>query len=639
MNRFNLVITTIIATALLCSNISMGQQYAVELIPKGLKSRASAIVRDEQITLDMKNEANISHIVTKAITILNPAGDQYAAMVLSYNKSVSIKDIKGQILDEFGMPIGKFTSKDFKDYSASDQVSMYDDVRIKHYDPNINTYPYTIVYTYESKHSQNLFIPYWQPNKYSDVAVEKSSYTFSCQPTLNIRIKEQNIPNKVELETTEKYKSYTWTATNINAQKAEPYAPIEKKDAIVVKIAPESFKYFKKQGTASDWNSLGKWFYDDLLKDKQDLPLATIAKMKDLTANANTTKEKAEIIYKYMQNKTRYISIQVGIGGLEPFPASYVDRLGYGDCKALVNYTQALLSAVDINSVYCIVEAGNNKVSLDESFANAVDGNHIILCIPMEKDSIWLECTSNKHPFGYLGDFTDDRLVLACTAEGGKIWRTATYPSHKNIQIRKAYFDINKEGSLKGKMHTTFSGTQFDNHYSNVFRSPIEQVKALKSYYDVDNITFNTVNYQITDTDSPKLTEDLAIAIKNYVVKNENQLILQPNIFNITRNIPESKNRSNAVYINRGYTDIDEIEYTLESELAGKITPIEKVINCPMGKYELRIFSEGTKVTIKRYISINQGEYSADSYQQFYDFMKEVSASDRIKYTLNLAHN
>ena len=52
--------------------------------------------------------------------------------------------------------------------------------------------------------------------------------------------------------------------------------------------------------------------------------------------------EKAKIVYKYMQEKTRYISVQVGIGGFKPMLAKDVDRLGYGDCKALSNYTKAL---------------------------------------------------------------------------------------------------------------------------------------------------------------------------------------------------------------------------------------------------------------------------------------------------------
>src|SRR5690606_16477195 len=173
---------------------------------------------------------------------------------------------------------------------------------------------------------------------------------------------------------------------------------------------------YKRTGKVTNWRDFGRGVQDGLLKGKQDLPAATIEKAKQIASQFDHTRDKPTVLYKYMQDKTRYVRVPIGICRFKPFAASYVDRLAYGDCKALVNYMQALLAAVDIPSLYCVVEAGNQKVSLDEPFANAVDGNHIILCVPFENDTTWLECTSNKSPFGYLGDFTDDRLVLACTA-------------------------------------------------------------------------------------------------------------------------------------------------------------------------------------------------------------------------------
>ena len=627
----------ILLFCLLLTQLLYAQEYAIESIPNGLKSRATAILRNEDISIDMKSENNITETVTRAITILNKSGEEYANLTIYYDKSKTIKDIKGIIFNEFGKQINKFSQKDFKDYSATDGVSMYADLRVKHYAPNMMVYPYTIVYSYQIKHEQNLFIPYWYPNRMADLAVEKSTYQFSCNPNLNLRIKTENVPSEPEYISNEKGKTYIWTAKNINARKFEPFSPIEQPNKIIVKIVPETFQYYKKKGTVKDWKDFGQWVYDELLVGKQDLSEETIAKAREITAKYNNPKDKAKALYEYVQNKTRYVSIQVGIGGLEPFPASYVDRLGYGDCKALVNYMQALLAAVDIPSLYCLVEAGSAKVDLDQTFANAVDGNHVILCIPFENDTTWLECTSNKNPFGYLGDFTDDRLVLACTAEGGKVLRTAVYPSALSVQSRKNLFSVAKEGNLTGTVETKFSGSQFENHFMNMFNSSPDQNKQLKRYYDVNNILFDQIEYQVDNNLEPILLEKLQVDIRNYVVKNGNSYILTPNIFNVQRSIPESRNRTNPLYINRGFTDIDESEFVFEEKLKGFLVPVNQVIEVPMGKYELKISSDGQKVKFYRKLEIKDGMYNIEDYETYYDFMSKVSSFDRIRYTIHIA--
>src|SRR5579863_10407875 len=153
-----------------------------------------------------------------------------------------------------------------------------------------------------------------------------------------------------------------------------------------------------------------------------------------------------------MQQKTHYVSVQMGIGGWRPFTAADVDKDGYGDCKALVNYTKALLKSVDINSYYCVVYGNTEeKLSLRDDFAS-LQGNHVILCLPFKNDTTWLECTDQKIPLGFLGDFTDDRTVLAFTPEGGKLMHTPKYTTDENLEKRKANFVIDQEGRLSGDM-------------------------------------------------------------------------------------------------------------------------------------------------------------------------------------------
>ena len=80
--------------------------------------------------------------------------------------------------------------------------------------------------------------------------------------------------------------------------------------------------------------------------------------------------EKAKIVYRYVQDNTRYISVQVGIGGIQPIAAIEVDELKYGDCKGLTNYTQALLDIAGVESFYTIVQAGKEIVDFDSDFAS-----------------------------------------------------------------------------------------------------------------------------------------------------------------------------------------------------------------------------------------------------------------------------
>src|SRR5471030_2459540 len=99
-----------------------------------------------------------------------------------------------------------------------------------------------------------------------------------------------------------------------------------------------------------------------------------------MTAGLATDKEKVKFLYEYMQHNVRYVSIQLGIGGLKPFSATFVDQKKYGDCKALSNYMCALLKAVNIPAYYAKVRAGTNEEPCDNSFPFDLS-NHIIVCI------------------------------------------------------------------------------------------------------------------------------------------------------------------------------------------------------------------------------------------------------------------
>ena len=610
--------------------------YSADLIPSAMRNRANATIRNEETVVDMRSPDNVLYSVKQAITVLNKNGDENARLVIFYDKNKVIKSIKGEVYDEFGKLLSKFTQSDFKDESAVQGFSLFEDSRIKHFLPAVSSYPYTVVYTYEIRYKQNLNIPNWIPKPADDISVEKSTYTFISKPTDMVNIKTQNLSTNVEEKVDEKQKTLIWSVSNLPGVKPEPYSPLRNTYETYVKIAPKNFSYFNYKGNYTNWEELGKWYYENLLKNRNVLPPATIETIKALIKDEKTDKDKARKIYQYFQDKTRYISIQVGIGGYQPFTAADVDRLGYGDCKALVNYMQSLLNIAGIESYYCVVNLSSEKKSLDPTYASMNQGNHIILCMPLKGDTTWLECTSQKIPFGFLGDATDDRYVLACTENGGKLLKTPKYTAPYNLQHRKADLIIDDNGNLKGNTKTVFSGTQYDNHEEIISKSFIEQQKLLKTTYNIDNINFDKVSYSILKNEDPSIIENLSINIRNYCPINNNKMFVVLNAFNVKRSIPEVRNRTMPVYLNRGYTDIDSLVYTLPENIISLTEPINHNFTSEFGSYISSAKMEGNKLTYYRKLVLNEGTFKPESYNQFFKFINDVNGADNLKLILSL---
>jgi hypothetical protein len=200
-----------------------------------------------------------------------------------------------------------------------------------------------------------------------------------------------------------------------------------------------------------------------------------------LVKDATSDEEKIRRIYHYLQSNFRYVSIQLGIGGLKPFPATFTDQKKYGDCKALSNYMKAALKAVGIKSYVAIINAEHNSIPVDPNFP-ANDFNHVILCVPQTKDSIWLECTSSTAEFGKLGTFTENRNALLITEEGGVL--VPTPKSHASENTLTTHTIVTMDDDLSGVAEVSFFPTgAFNEMITDVLKNSKDDQKEFIVFY------------------------------------------------------------------------------------------------------------------------------------------------------------
>ncbi|GAA4297932.1 DUF3857 domain-containing transglutaminase family protein [Aestuariibaculum suncheonense] len=602
-------------------------------IPEALSEGANAVVRLDETHIVLEKIDAMQVLQKCIITVLNKSGDGSVNAYVHYDDNVKIKALEATIYNKVGAVIKKIKEKNFKDVSAVDGGTLYSDSRVKYLDYTPSDYPYTIEFVCEILTSNTAFIPSFMPIDEYFVSVEESKYSLTYPENITVRKKEKNLEG-LGFEKQENSGLISYSIKNLKAYKPEDFCPSLVDIAPRVLVASKQFSLEGVQAEVEDWNGFGRWMYNDLLFDTVDLPASTISKVQELVKNETSDIEKAKKIYQYVQDKVRYISVQVGIGGWKPFKASKVDELGYGDCKGLTNYTMALLKAVGVESNYCVIYAGKSQRNMEPDFA-LMQGNHVILSIPTEEDAVWLECTSQELPFGFIGDFTDDRDVLVVTSEGGEIKHTKKYNTQENTQYLKGDYIINADGSINAEVQIVSKGIQYDDKYGVKTLSE----RDLDVYYKdrwgyLNTISINKIEVENDKTDI-SLTEHISFYVPNYTKKAGDIMLLTVNALNRNSHIPDKyKERNYPIKVKRGFVDEDEVKITLPEGYLVEALPEKVSIENKFGSYQIEFVVKDEGVIYKRKLIMNDGEFPKEDYNDFRDFYIDISKYDNAKIAL-----
>jgi len=622
---------------LLFTVISSAQksEFPAFTISDSLKQNANAVVRLDQTDITILSQRSMNTKNHRVVTVFNEKGFDDIDAYEFYDKSTSVKNIEAIIYDAFGKEIKKIKRKDFKDQSVVGGGTLFSDNRYIFLDYTPISYPFTIEFNSEVQTSSTAFIPKWMPLRSYGVSIEKSFLNVIYPADLGFKKKEFQFLDFNIKKITDTNTQLSYTASNILAQKNEDYSPSYKDLFPKVMMGLEHFHLEGVDGTATNWVDFGKWYSEKILSGTTDLPEETKAKIKAVVGDEKDPIKKAKLVYDFVQKKSRYVSIQVGIGGWKPMLATDVDRLGYGDCKALTNYTKALLQAVDVPSYNTVLYGDSYKTNIEADFV-AMQGNHMILCIPNGNHYTWLECTSQDDPFGYQGTFTDDRDVLIIKPEGGEIVRTKIYDDKGNTQTDKGNYTIDENGNFSGSLSIVSEGSQYSSKSRIEHLQPTEKEKHYKEYWDkINNLKLGKIVFT-NDKENIRFTENIQVSAINYAVIAANKLIFPVDAFNQNaNNIKRIRNRKNPFQIQRGYLDSDEIEINLPNGFTIEFLPSNYELKGKFGEYKTEIIKkENNKLVYKRSMFLNKGKYSNKEYDEYRLFIEQVSRNDNAKIIL-----
>jgi hypothetical protein len=369
-----------------------------------------------------------------------------------------------------------------------------------------------------------------------EVPVIESMYEVTFPASVKIQVKEFNCENfSVKKDTIQKKGNTTYRFTLSNVKKF----PSESGSKDVSYYRPKlliSIVSYEKDGKTipvlKDTKDLAAWYCKLIGKVNNKIPdnLKTISD--SIKTKYSNQEEQVKAVYYWVQDNVRYISIQEGMGGFIPTSVQNCFQQRYGDCKAMSNLLQQMLSYMGIPAYHSLVGTRSLPYSY-RGVPGAFIDNHMVCTYKAPDGWKILDATGRYIPYGTIPGFIQGKEILIikenCNFE---IFDVPVVPAKQNAGIDSLYLKL-EDKVLLGSGRETYSGygnidmnqtllsltaTQTEKLFQNYFKKGT--AKCYLKGTEVRNLNDRAKNLEI----------DYKVEIKDYAFLEDDEIILNPHL-------------------------------------------------------------------------------------------------------------
>lgn len=589
----------------------------------------NAVIRTHRAEFTMSSETSAKMKVHTKITVMNRHGLSAAEFFVYNDEFRQLSGFSGSI-QAGGKVIKKLKKSDISTYSATDGIASGATVSV--YSPSA-PYPFDVEYEYTVDYSKGMVsFPAFFPISDANVSLEESEYVITAPSGTRI---QYNASEEPQITKEAKVDKYIWTFNDHNGYVSEHMMPSILTLVPYVYACPVDFSYGGTKGSQETWSETGKWLYN-LQEGNAEVPEELRAKIVAATEGLADKKSKIKAIYDFLRENTRYVSIQLGIGGFKPFPVETVYKTGFGDCKALSAYMQALLKVAGIDSEYYIISTSRGKLIKD--YHSVGQMNHAMLCVPMEKDTLWVECTNPRYPLGYRHESAAGHQVVLVKEDGGEMVRIPDYPD--SLSFRSESVDV----ILKADGGAECTGSRFlkldnvESYLSFSSYKPKDQFDVIMSGNSLNPSDFKIVSVKDNfngwlECDGeyvPEIKIDYSYKVTGYATRSGGRMFLQLNPFS-KKLYADRKKRVNPMMTSSGTTYADTVNLILPDGYIPETIPASSTIESKFGTFRTEVkytpAGEGRPAEIQAVQTMTFVPFKGEpeEYEQYRAFAKEVS--------------
>lgn len=581
---------------------------------------ADALVESETNRVEVTPAGGYSWSLERSVRIYHERGAHHACFSMYMDDDMTLDKFQMTLTDPAGNTLRTVKQKELQRTELSEGLAS--DGYMMFLDVTPPTYPVVVSYSMRvTSRRNNLSFPAFMPVDAYGMSVSNASYEILYPQDYPLRYQVVNSGITPEKSIKDGKCSLLFHIDRFEAYSYSDYGlPLLEKVPRVY-FAPQRFTFYKTDGQLDTWRDMGRWVYD-ISRGRDQLPEAAVAQVKSLVEGCVSDRDKVAAIYRFLGETTRYVSVQLGIGGYQPMSAADVWRLGYGDCKALCNYMMSMLRVVGVESHCVSISTKERRLLAD--FPNFQQMNHMVLEVPLADDTLWVECTNPQLPLGYVHDDISGHEALELSEQGGCLVTLPEYPDTANLNITEVVIDLQNDGYAQVHVSEEFRCHRYLGLVALTKMDDQKRRKVMRDIYllpqaEIDSLSVreNKIPYAM-----PVLSYDL-YARSRYASVSGSRLFVPVNPLHKNYTAAIDSHVAQELYVAHGRRNVERIVLTLPDGYETESLPSAVEMDEPFASFKSSVTAQGRQVVIVNDYLIHHGVYPGVA-KAFNEFQKKV---------------
>ncbi|HQU72080.1 MAG: transglutaminase domain-containing protein [Calditrichaeota bacterium] len=603
-----------------------------------LTTDADALIASETIRYTIDENLNGRHEVDLNVFIFNKDGQPYGNFSDFSNSFRRLDDLQIVVYNSAGKEVKKHKKGEMTSTSTSDGMIIAPDYQNHELLHRPDLYPYRVNIRYAFNTRSLFFWPAWDPQR-GDIRVLKSTYILEVPEGFSFdRFQTGEVPDPVQT-TAGGRQVYTWEARNIEEMRWESRMPRQDRFQFGIRFRPDNFTLGNSRGKMTSWQEFGTW-YNRLMSGRSVLSEAAQAHILAQVSETDSPRQKVRKLYEFLQRDTRYVFVLLGIGGWQAHPAEDVFAKKFGDCKDLSNYMVTMLNLAGVPSHLALALTRDRGLTNPDFPSNQF--NHCIAMVPLEADTLWLECTADLTPYNDPPNSIEGINALLITGDGGRIIRTPESSPGANLWQSRLMGELQRTGDIALSGRISFSGEQALDIRSKLDNLRREKRKDyLRSLtggelpaFSIDTVAIRNLNTNLTEP----LILDYTGQGKHYAKTSGSRIFFNPNILqrHSRDGFPDEdpQERRFDYEYPYAYADADTVVLTLPPGYSLERAPDSVRVDNDFATYSTFFHLEGQTFTHIRKMTLKKRLVPVEHYGEYLSFLKFIAKNDNELYIL-----